>query len=152
MIKIKKAFTIIEVLIVVVIVSILAGLSIMVINPGVQMAKARDTNRKRDVSLISEALGQYYADNNRYHVEAPGNLVEDALTGAIPGTPVYMASFPTPVDSFCYTTPLSDLNPQSFVLCTFLEVQDPQVPTGVTSCNPDGAGSFTNRYCVTNPF
>lgn len=57
-------FTIVELLIVIVIIGILAGLVITTFT-GVQ-AKARDAQRKTDVTAITKALEAYYSVNGKY--------------------------------------------------------------------------------------
>ncbi len=62
--KKHKGFTLIEVLLVVALISILAGIVIIAVNPGKQLADGRNTKRKADVSTILNALYQYSIDNN----------------------------------------------------------------------------------------
>ena len=62
--KIKsQGFTLIEVLLVIAILAILASITIMAINPGLQLAKARDSQRLSDVHTILNAVHQYALDN-----------------------------------------------------------------------------------------
>src|SRR3989344_3865008 len=62
--KIKsQGFTLIEVLLVIAILAILASITIMAINPGLQLAKARDSQRLSDVHTILNAIHQYALDN-----------------------------------------------------------------------------------------
>lgn len=68
MISIKKAaakgFTIVELLIVIVVIGILAGLVIVTYN-GIQQ-KARDTERKTDINALHGQLEAYQAQNGKY--------------------------------------------------------------------------------------
>ncbi len=64
--KNKKGFTLIELLIVVLIISILAGLLLTVINPTGVRKKTRDAQRKTDIKRIQTALELYFADNRQY--------------------------------------------------------------------------------------
>ena len=60
----QKGFTIVELLIVIVVIAILAAISIVAYT-GIQQ-KARDTQRKSDISSITKALELYYIDKGYY--------------------------------------------------------------------------------------
>lgn len=57
-------FTIVELLIVIVVIAILAAISIVAYN-GIQQ-RAKDSQRKSDITAITKALELYYIDNGRY--------------------------------------------------------------------------------------
>ena len=59
----RQGFTLLEILLVVAAIGILAGIVIVAINPGKQMADTRDAQRKVDVSTIINAVYQYAVDN-----------------------------------------------------------------------------------------
>ncbi|GBD34442.1 hypothetical protein HRbin35_00162 [bacterium HR35] len=59
----KKAFTLIEILLVIGIIVLLAGAVIVAINPGRQFAKARNTQRTTDVNAILSGILQVMTDN-----------------------------------------------------------------------------------------
>jgi prepilin-type N-terminal cleavage/methylation domain-containing protein len=59
----KKAFTLIEVLLVIVIIAILAGIVIIAVNPGRQISQANNAQRSNDVLAILDAVHQYGIDN-----------------------------------------------------------------------------------------
>ncbi len=59
----KKGFTLIEVLIVVVIIAILAGIVIIAVNPGRQISQTNNVQRDSDVRAILDATVQYSVDN-----------------------------------------------------------------------------------------
>lgn len=61
--KNKKGFTLVEVLLVIVIVAILAGIVLVAVNPGRQVSQANNTQRNSDVSAILNAVHQYSIDN-----------------------------------------------------------------------------------------
>lgn len=63
MIKIK-AFTLVELVVVIGILAILFGIAIVAINPARQFSQANNTQRRSDVSAILNAVTQYAADNN----------------------------------------------------------------------------------------
>lgn len=59
----KPAFTLIEILLVIGIISVLASIIIIAINPTKQLADARDTQRRSDVNTVLNAVYQYAIDN-----------------------------------------------------------------------------------------
>lgn len=58
-----KGFTLIEVLLVIVIIAILAGIVLIAVNPGKQVSEANNAQRSSDVSTILNAVHQYSIDN-----------------------------------------------------------------------------------------
>ena len=68
----KKAFTLIEVLVVIVILAILAGIVIFAVNPKRQIAQANNAQRNNDVKAILDAVYQYTVDHRGdYPVSIP---------------------------------------------------------------------------------
>jgi general secretion pathway protein G len=60
----QRGFTIVELLIVIVVIAILAAITIVAYN-GVQV-RARDSQRRSDVTAIKKALELYYIDNGKF--------------------------------------------------------------------------------------
>jgi general secretion pathway protein G len=81
----QSGFTIVELLIVIVVIGILAGLVLNTMN-GVQK-KGRDTERKTDINALASQLEVYYASNNKYPAltqlqdTTAGGFVETSLKG-----------------------------------------------------------------------
>lgn len=63
-IKSQAGFTLLEVLLVVAIIAILAGIVIIAINPNKNLGDTRNTQRQADVTTILNAVYQYALDNN----------------------------------------------------------------------------------------
>ena len=62
--KNKKAFTLLEILLVVAAIAILASIVILAINPSKQLADTRNSQRRIDVNTILNAVYQYAIDKN----------------------------------------------------------------------------------------
>lgn len=69
-----KGFTLIEILVVIGIIAILAGIVLIAINPARQFKQARDTQRTSNVNEILNAIGQNLADNKGIFTCAAGTL------------------------------------------------------------------------------
>jgi len=74
----KGGFTLLEVLLVVGIISILAGIIILAINPTKQLGDTRNAQRRSDVLTILNALYQYSLDNNGAFPDAIVNSTVDS--------------------------------------------------------------------------
>jgi type IV pilus assembly protein PilA len=79
----SRGFTLLEILLVVGIISILAGIVIVAINPSRQLAGVRNTERKSDIKQIDNALKQYYIDHGRFPTSTTANLLEVCDTGSV---------------------------------------------------------------------
>lgn len=81
----KRAFTLVELLVVVAIIGILA--TVVTLSVGAALAKSRDAKRKADVTTIKKSIDAFYTDKHRYPLcYAAGNkeckfsIVDDSTT------------------------------------------------------------------------
>jgi type IV pilus assembly protein PilA len=78
----QDGFTLLEILLVVGIIAILAGIVIVAINPARQLAQARNTERISGIKQINNALQQYYIEHGSYPASLTTTLTEICNTGA----------------------------------------------------------------------
>ena len=138
----NKGFTLLEVLLVVAIIAILAGIVILAINPGKQLGDSRNAQRRADVNTIINAAYQYALDNN-------GSLPTSIISGTACGVAA---------QEICKTgatcTGLTDLSTYLVGASAKYLVAMPSDPSGSTT---NGTGyqifknSTTNRITVCAP-
>lgn len=121
-----QGFTLLEVLLVVAIIAILAGIVIIAINPGKNLGDSRNSQRSADVNTILNGVYQYSLDNN----------------GTLP------ASITTTATEVCATgaascTGLVDLT--SLTTAGKYLVSIPKDPQCATVCAANGAGYRINK-------
>lgn len=139
--KFKKGFTLIEILLVVAIIAILAGIVIIAVNPSKQLLDARTAERKSDVTTILNAVYQYSIDNKG---AMPGTNIPVAPTAAI-------EICSSAVSATCTAASLADLS--SLISTQTYLTAIPVDPAGNAT---NGAGytiqkSVNNRITVTAP-
>lgn len=62
----KKAFTLMELLIIIALIAIIATVVLILLNPWQQIAKAQDSRRKNDLATFRKVLEDYYNDKGCY--------------------------------------------------------------------------------------
>ena len=162
----NKAFTLLEILLVVGIISIVAGIVIVAINPTNSLAKTRDLQRKMGVAEIDNALAQYYLNNGQYPDSIDTNLQNICVTGAATSgascsgqinlsvlVPNYLDAIPNDPTGVGYQVGLS--NTGHVVVVASLTETGPVISAGDNpiDTNPNitlGDGSVSNPYQVDN--
>ena len=142
----KEAFTLVELLIVVSIIGILAGVAIAVINPNKVRGRARDGVRKNDMAVIKSAIENYYAENNIYPATGtiPFGGVWANYLKLVPQDPLIAGG--ASWVQYCYAS----IDANNFILCAKVEDSNSAyVPSGASPC---GGIAVTEAYCAQNPF
>ena len=88
----KKGFTLIEILVVIGIIAILAGVVLVAVSPGRQFKQARDTQRVANVNTLLNAIGQNISDHQGSFFcngaivvlpSTPTNITNDIASGGV---------------------------------------------------------------------
>ena len=79
LVKKKKAFTLVEILVVMAILLIMIFILIGILNPIALVNKARDSRRKKDLSRIRVAFEEYFNDKGCYPNDIPADFLRSAL-------------------------------------------------------------------------
>ncbi|MFC1615963.1 prepilin-type N-terminal cleavage/methylation domain-containing protein [Patescibacteria group bacterium] len=75
--KDRKAFTLIEFIIVIALVAILAAAIFVAVDPGRRLHESRNAERWTDITTISNAVVKYKEDNEGNHYSTVGNLAAE---------------------------------------------------------------------------
>jgi len=74
---IKRGFTLIELIIVIAVISILAGAIFVAVDPARRLHETRNARRWSDVTTILDAIKKYQADNEGEHYSEVDSLTND---------------------------------------------------------------------------
>lgn len=144
--KNKSAFTIVEILVIVLIITILSAISIFAYE-GTQK-DARDSTRRGTTTVISEALEKYYEKNGEYPPVA--SLVSDdgvSAQGVATKLGITIHDLRMPRLPSGTTNPLTSTDPPMNDYITY----DASSDTSNTGCQDDPSGGcdrFTLRYAA----
>src|SRR3989338_1072141 len=137
-----KAFSLVELLVVLTIIGILAAGALTVIKPQKFFADSRDGRRQSDLKVVQTALEQFYAQN--YHYPEETDVSENIIFGqawTVSGN-TYLRLVPndpqSPTKNYCYERTDS----VNYLLCANLEES---AGTGGT-CK-----GVSQNYCLSNP-
>lgn len=136
---VKKAFTLIELLIVIGLIGILIAISVT--SYGTIQKKSRDTRRINDLKSVQNAFEQFYVNNNSIYPKAAAEISATYLPAGIPKDP----------KNVNYTILYDGTNGASYCACALLEgtTTGGNVVTlpGSTPCTLSTTGSY---FCVKN--
>jgi type IV pilus assembly protein PilA len=138
--KIKKGFTLLEILLVISAIGILAAIVLVAINPNRQLAQARDTVRQADINTLQKALDQYLIENRSYPSGVNSILRDICNTGSETSTnpittctntvdlrvlvPTYLPSIPDDPTGDAYQVSINSRNNKISLFAPNSEITD----------------------------
>lgn len=144
-----QGFTLVEMLVVIGILALLAGLVIATLNPIAQFQKGRDAERKSDLSQIQKALEQYYQDTGSYPASNASFQIVGLNATAVPfgksdlNDWPYMNQLPQDPDSNrTYVYYATNSNQTYYLYASLERSNDPQSCNGGAACNTLGGPGF----------
>lgn len=99
----QGGFTLIEILVVIGLIAVLAGIVLVAINPARQFAQGRDAQRHSNLNAILNAIGQRIADNKGMFPSVPGCDVLATGVAYTIAVGASAASVISPIDLSCLT-------------------------------------------------
>lgn len=145
--KNQKGFTLVELLIVIVIISILAVVIFVALNPGERFGQSRDAVRQNDVQEILSAVKLYQVDNGGDHLTAIQQLTAGDVYMIVNG----MTTGCDDNNAYCTTNVSSDTHCVNFAdLLTAGYLDElPVSPAGeITWDNADSNGENGSGYTL----
>jgi uncharacterized delta-60 repeat protein/prepilin-type N-terminal cleavage/methylation domain-containing protein len=135
--RVKKGFTLLEILLVIVAIGILAAIVLVAINPNRQISQVRNAQRRSDVNTLYKALEQYLIDNQVYPADIDGTTSKEvcntgtrSITDDLPDenycdgkadlrvlVPDYIAAIPVDPSGNNYTVRKNESNSNNIKIC-----------------------------------
>jgi len=139
--KDQSGFTLVELLVVIAVVGVMAGVLVAVLNPATFFARGRDSRRLSDLTTIQSALEQYYAENGSYPLSIPA-----AGNPWTSGGVTYLKSVPGDPSGGNYEYCVSGAD---YEICATME--STPLPDDCID-NISICASAPTKCCLTNPF
>lgn len=145
---VRRGFTLIELLVVIALLGIIATSAAILLNPGGQIQKSRDSQRKSDLAQLQRVIEQYYNDVGAYPQQSGGsapanyNIQDKAGVTYTWNSPWYgymnlLPKDPLSTQRYVYVSPCGGgIAGQSYCIYAHLErgAADSQACTGGNDC------------------